>query len=97
MKKFFSQDSIISALTAGLGSMLLYCLLLWIGLKVAGEPVSNHVRWFGGAFIPLILVLRAYSKSKRHLVATKTIIILFFITFVAFMAYLLASHTITFK
>ena len=97
MRRFFAQDTVRTALVAGVGSMLLFCVLLWAGLKIAGEPIAAHIRWFGGAFIPLILVLRAYAKTKKHLVATRTLIILFFITFIAFMFYLLGSHTITFK
>ena len=63
MKKFFAQDKTIVGIVAGLGSELGFCLALAIGLLVAGEPIMAHVRWFGGMFIPLILVLHNYAKG----------------------------------
>lgn len=94
MKKFFAQDKPIVGIVAGLGSELGFCVVLAIGLLVAGEPIMPHVRWFGGMFIPLILVLHHYAKEGKQLRVTKTLIVVFFVTFMAFMIYLLKTKAI---
>ena len=53
-----------------------------------------HMRWFAGMFFPLILVLHHYAKGRTQLRVTKTLIVVFFVTFLAFMIYLLKSNTI---
>ena len=85
MKKFFAQDKPIVGIVAGLGSEVAFCIALTIGLLIAGEPVMAHVRWFGGMFIPLILVLHHYAKGRTQLRVTKTLIVILFVTFLAFM------------
>ena len=99
MKRFFTQDTILVGLVAGLGSELLFCLLLAAGLTIAGQwpPTDSQIRWFGGMFIPLILILRAYAKQKQYSTVTKTLATILFVTFVAFMFYLLSTHTLTLK
>lgn len=97
MKKFFSQDRILVGLLAGIGSELGFCLVLTTGLLLAGESVEAHLRWFGGMFIPILLTLRFYAKRKEQPTVTKTLATIFFITFIAFMFYLLKSHIITLK
>ena len=94
MKKFFSQDTILTGLVAGLGSELGFCLLLALGLVLAGEPVWAHLRWFGGMFIPLILVLHHYAKGGKQLRVTKTLIVVLFVTFLAFMIYILKTKAL---
>ena len=94
MKKFFAQDKIIVGLVAGLGAELGFCLALALGLMIAGEPLMAHVRWFGGMFIPLILVLHHYAKGRNQLRVTKTLIVVFFVTFLAFMIYLLKTKAL---
>ena len=97
MKKFINQDRIAVGIVAGLGSELGFIVVLAIGLLIAGEPIANHLRWFGGMFIPLILVLRHYAKGREHLHVVKTLIVVFFITFLAFIAYMLKANIITFQ
>ncbi|MBP3740490.1 MAG: hypothetical protein J6I41_05180 [Bacteroidales bacterium] len=94
MKKFFAQDKTIVGIVAGLGSELGFCLAMAIGLLVAGEPIMAHVRWFGGMFIPLILVLHHYAKGGKQLHVTKTLIVVLFVTFLAFMIYLLKTKAL---
>lgn len=94
MKKFFAQDKTIVGIVAGLSSELGFCLALAIGLLVAGEPIMAHVRWFGGMFIPLILVLHHYAKRGKQLHVTKTLIVVLFVTFLAFMIYLLKTKAL---
>jgi hypothetical protein len=94
MKKFFAQDKIIVGLVAGLGAELGFCLALALGLLIAGEPLMAHVRWFGGMFIPLILVLHHYAKVRTQLRVTKTLIVVFFVTFLAFMFYILKTKAL---
>lgn len=99
MKHFFSLDKPLVGLVAGLGSELLFCLLLAAGLIVSGHwpPTPEQIRWFGGMFIPILLILRAYAKTRTHLTVTKTLIVTFFVTFVAFMFYLLSAHILVLK
>ena len=97
MKRFFQQDTVVVGLVAGLGSELLFCLLLAAVLLLTGAGIGGHERWFGGMFIPVILVLRAYAKGKGHLTVTRTLIVVFFLTFVAFMAWLLGAHILVLK
>ena len=92
IKKFFAQDKVLVGIVAGLGSEVLFCLLLAIGLMVAGEPIAAHIRWFGGMFIPLILVLHHYARRREQLKVTKTLIVVLFVTFLAFMIYLLKAR-----
>ena len=99
MKRFFTKDTIVTGLVAGLGAELLVCLLLAAGLMVAGQwpPTDSQIRWFGGMFIPLLLILRAYAKTKRYAIVTKTLVSVLFVTFVAFMFFLLNSHILVLK
>ena len=97
MKKFFAQDKVLTGIVAGLGTELGFVLVLAAGLLIAGEPVGAHLRWFGGMFIPLILVLRHYAKSREHLKVVKTLIVVFFVTFIAFITYMLKARIIVFQ
>lgn len=97
MRRFFTQDKVIVGLVAGLGSELLFVLLLAAVLQLTSLGIADHTRWFGGAFIPILLILRAYAKTKQHLTVTRTLIIIFFLTFVAFMYYLLSAHILVLK
>lgn len=97
IKSFFNQDKVVTGIVAGLGSEVGFVLVLAAGLLIAGEPLGNHLRWFGGMFIPLILVLRHYAKDRSHLCVVKTLIVLFFITFLAFIAYMLKARIIVFQ
>ena len=94
IKHFFSQDKVSVALVAGLGSMVLTALLLSVGLFIAHEPASAHLSWYGAVFFPLILMLRYFIKKKQLLV-TKTLIIILFITFIAFIALLFSTDNLT--
>lgn len=85
MKQLFHHDTIPTGLTIGLGSEILTALLLWIALRIADEPASIHVAWFGICFIPPILLLRHYAKGKRHPRITKTLAVVLFITFIVFL------------
>lgn len=67
-----------------LGSEAIVALLLWMGLTIAGISPMEHIRWFGGCFVPPVLLLRYYAKKKEYPVVTKTIIITLFVTFIAF-------------
>lgn len=97
MKRFFTQDRIIVGLVAGIGSELVTTLLLAAVLLISGLGISGHERWFGIMFVPILLILRAYAKSKTHLIVTKTLIIVFFLTFLAFVFYLFQAHILVLK
>lgn len=95
LKGFFHRDSIITGIVAVTGLEAIFSLLLWIGLAIANEPILAHVRWFGGAFIPVVLILRYYAKAKDYPTTTKSVIATFFVTFIAFMWFLLKYKYIT--
>lgn len=94
MKKFFHQNKVFVGVVAELGSVLAASVLLYVVLLIAGEQALPHVRWFGGTFIPGILVVRYYAKAKDYPVATKATVVSFAILFVAFMAYLVRNRII---
>lgn len=95
-KKYFLQDRVSVGLTAGLGSMAVTALLLTAGLLIAGEAIDTHLRWYGAVFIPLILIARYYVKQQL-VVVTKTLFVLLFVFFIAFMILLFNTHSIDFK
>lgn len=94
MKKFFEQDKVIVGIVAGLGAEIGFCVALAVGLLIAGEPLMAHIRWFAGMFFLLILLLHHYAKKRTQLRVTKTLIVVFFVTFLAFMFYLLKTNTL---
>ena len=96
IKSFFAQDKPLVGIIAGLGSELGFVVALAAGLLLAGESIGAHLRWFGGMFIPLILVLRHYAKGQGHLRVVKTLIVVLFVTFLAFIAYMLKARIIVF-
>lgn len=92
--KYFKQDKISVGIVAMLLTGLVPAAILYVVLLIMGIPAIEKIRWFGGAFIPMILVLRHYAKLQQYPTTLKTCIIMFFITFVAFMAYLLSNKII---
>lgn len=97
MKHFFKQDKVIVGIVVGVGSMILFCLLLIGGLIFAGYPLDHNPRWYGGMFIPLTLLLMHYARRREQLTVTRTLIVILFITFILFMVYILNNHLITFR
>lgn len=93
-RQFFHQDKVSVGLLVGLGSMAITALLLTVGLLVAKEPINAHIRWYGAIFIPLILLIRYYIKQRLSVV-TKTLFVVFFLFFIAFMILLFSTHQIT--
>lgn len=93
-RQFFHQDKASVGLLVGLGSMAITALLLTVGLLVAKEPINAHIRWYGAIFIPLILLIRYYVKQRLSVV-TKTLFVVFFLFFIAFMILLFTTHQIT--
>lgn len=85
MSVFFKQNKPITGIVVTLGSEVAVVVLLYAGLLIAGISPIEHLRWFGGCFIPPVLLLRYYAKKRDCPVVTKTIIITLFITFMAFM------------
>lgn len=79
-------------IVVGLGVEVIYALLLTVVLLIVGEAPMSHLRWYGGAFIVLILILRYYAKSQKHLNVVKSLIAVFFLTFLAFIFILVKAH-----
>ncbi|MBQ9418429.1 MAG: hypothetical protein IJU19_07630 [Bacteroidales bacterium] len=84
MKQYFTQDKSSVGIAVGLGIEAVYALLLTAVLLIVGESPAEHVRWYGGGFILLILVLRYYAKGQAHLKVVKSIIVVLFVSFVVF-------------
>lgn len=97
MKRLFQRDSITTGLVAGLGSEVMTALLLTTVLLLTNLGIEGHQRWYAACFIPPLLLLRHYAKERNHPTVTKTLATLLFVTFVAFMFYLLKAHLLTLK
>lgn len=93
LKHFFSQDTPLVGLVAGLGSLLAGALLLSIGLLVADLSLGEHARWYAGCFVPPLLIMRYYAKLQLSTVV-KTIIITLFVFFIAYMLFLFKTHSL---
>jgi len=96
MKQFFLQDKILTGIIVGIGTLLICSALLTLGLVLTGEPVGEHLRWYGGAFVVLLLILRWYVKQQNPIV-TKTLIVILFLSFLTFMYLLFHTHSLTLK
>lgn len=97
MKKFFSQDTVWVGLVVGLGSLLLSGLIVTTVFMATGLSWEEHARWLGISFIPLLLILRTYAKRKEQLTVTRTLITVLFVTFLAFMVFLIKNHLLIAK
>jgi hypothetical protein len=84
MKHFFHQDRIIVGIVAALLSILGFFITLITILLALGIPLDMHPRWYGGMFVPLVLLLHHYARRKEQLTVTKTLIVILFITFISF-------------
>lgn len=97
MKKLLNHNSVAAGILLALGSELLCAALLWLVLLVIGLPAEEHMRWFAVVFVPPVLLLRYYAKQKECPTTLKTVIVTFFVTFVAFAWFLLKYKYITFN
>lgn len=77
------------------GSEIATALLLCGGLLVAGEPISDHLCWFGACFVAPILLLRFFAKNKDFNMAMKAAAITLFVTFILFMIILFKTKSLT--
>lgn len=93
-KKFFHQDNIHIGITAVLLSEALCAAVLYLVTIIIGQPLEQHLSWLAAIFVPALLVVRRYMKIKSHLLTTKSAIVTLFITFVAFMFFLIKNHII---
>ena len=85
MANFFKSDGILQGIILATGSEILAAALLYVGLLVAGIPVETRLRWFAVCFVPPLLLLRHIAKRKDRTLTMKTIIVVLFVSFVAFM------------
>ncbi|MCQ2299357.1 MAG: hypothetical protein MJZ81_04445 [Bacteroidales bacterium] len=79
------QNTITAGIVLGLGVEIVTALLLWVVLLILGMPAEEHIRWFGVAFIPLVLLLRYMIKKTDRMLVSKTLMGVLFFSFVAFM------------
>lgn len=79
------QNTITAGIVLGLGVEIVTALLLWVVLLILGMPAEEHIRWFGVAFIPLVLLLRYMIKKTDRMLVSKTLMGVLFFSFVAYM------------
>ncbi len=91
-KHFFTQDTLLVGLVAGLGSLLVTALLLTV-CTFHLSPLTSHLSWYAGCFIPPLLIMRYYVKLQKSTVV-KTIIVTLFVTFIAFMFLFFKTHSL---
>jgi hypothetical protein len=91
-KRFFTQDTPLVGLVAGLGSILATAALITVAMLIAGDT-STHLSLYAGCFVPPLLIMRYYVK-QQHITVVKTIIVSLFITFIAFMFLLFKTHSL---
>lgn len=93
MEKFLHKDSWTTGIVVGLLSEALTGLLLWGICAALTVPLRDHLSWLGVVFIPVLLILRYYTKNVRHLNTTKSLITVLFVTFVLYMYLLISTHS----
>ena len=96
MKKLLNRNSIPLGIIATLVSEILCAALVWLVILSTHTPLTESARWFAAAFVPPLLLLRYYAKTRDYPVTLKTVITTFFVTFVAFMWVMLKYKYISF-
>lgn len=94
MADFFKRDGILQGIVLALGSEIVVAALLYVGLLVAGIPAETRLRWFAVCFVAPLLLLRHIAKRKDRILTMKTIIVILFVSFVAFMFLLLKTKAL---
>lgn len=94
MADFYKRDGILQGIVLAAGSEILAAALLYVGLLVAGIPAETRLRWFAVCFVPPLLLLRHIAKRKDRTLTMKTIIVVLFVSFVAFMFLLLKTKAL---
>lgn len=94
MPSLIKHDGVLQGVLLAACSEVLTAALLYVGLLVAGQPIGEHIRWFAICFVPPILLLRHFAKRKEFPIVTKSLIIVLFVTFVAFMFLLFRTKAI---
>ena len=94
MADFFKREGILQGIILATGSEILAAAVLYVGLLVAGIPVETCLRWFAVCFVPPLLLLRHIAKRKDRTLTMKTIIVVLFVSFVAFMFLLLKTKAL---
>ena len=89
------KNNKISGILAVVALEVVVALLLWIGLLIAGKPTEMYLRWFAACFVAPILLLRHLAKKKSMTIALKSSIVTLFVTFVAFMAILFKTNSLS--
>jgi len=94
MADFFKREGILQGIILATGSEILAAALLYVGLLVAGIPAETRLRWFAVCFVAPLLLLRHIAKRKDKTMTMKTIIVILFVSFVAFMFLLLKTKAL---
>ena len=96
MKKLLNRNSVLVGITATLVSEILCAALVALVILATRTPLAENVRWFAAAFVPPLLLLRYYAKTREYPSTLKTVITTFFVTFIAFMWVMLKYKYISF-
>ena len=93
MKKLINRNSYTAGVLLAVASELLCAVVILLLQVVLGR---YEVRWFAAAYVPPLLLLRYYAKEQSYPNTLKAVIVTIFVTFVAFMWFLLKYKYITF-
>ncbi len=75
--------------------MIVTALLITAILIIVGDSACAHLSLYAGCFVPPILIMRYYVK-KQFSIVVKTMIVLIFVLFIAFMFILFKTHSLNF-
>lgn len=89
LKTFLHTNQIATGIVVGLGLELIVGLILYLGLTIADISIVEHVKWFAVIFVLPIFALRYYVKKTQYHKVIKTLMVLLFATFIAYMFILL--------
>ena len=96
MKKLLNRNSIPLGIIATQVSEILCAALVALIILATHSALAESARWFAAAFVPPLLLLRYYAKTRDYPVTLKTVITTFFATFIAFMWVMLKYKYISF-
>ena len=97
MKKLLHKNSIALGIVATLLSEILCAVLVWVVIIILQVPLAESARWFAVAFVPPLLLLRYYAKTREYPTTLKAVITTFFVTFVVFMWVMMKYRFISFS
>lgn len=88
------KDTILAGLVVSLGSILVSAFAVCCVFLIFGISFDGNMKFFLFSFVPAILLLRYYIRNLGLMKVAKTIMVVLFVTLVAFIVFLVRSHEI---